>query len=77
MVDGVIPQLGPVEVKTKTVLEVLEEDALEYWEDDPREYLKALEFYSMTKESDGHKDVIELLVRCAKGAPVATNKEKL
>ncbi|KAM0332205.1 hypothetical protein ACHAQA_002480 [Verticillium albo-atrum] len=77
VVDGVIPQLGPVEAKTKTVLEAIEEDALEYWEDNQDSYLKALQLYSQTKESDSHKDVIELLVRCTKGGPVAASKEKL
>ncbi|KAM0281436.1 hypothetical protein ACHAQH_003559 [Verticillium albo-atrum] len=75
VVDGVFPQYGLG--KDTTVLERIEEDALEYWADDAESYLKALELYRQTKDSDGHKEVIELLIRCSMGRPGATSRGKL
>ncbi|BDD62932.1 hypothetical protein MAP00_007885 [Monascus purpureus] len=43
-----------------TVLNVIEEDALEYRVNEP-EYAKALSFYAKTSSADGHANVIEII----------------
>lgn len=45
----------------KTALETIKEDALEYRENDPEEYAKALAFYAKTSSADGHADVVEII----------------
>ncbi|KAJ5949990.1 hypothetical protein N7454_001574 [Penicillium verhagenii] len=44
-----------------TVLELIKEDALSYWESEPEEYLKALDLYSNTSMADGHTNVLEVI----------------
>lgn len=45
-----------------TVLQSIEEDALEYKTNDPEGYTNAQAFYAQTSELDGHKDVIEVIL---------------
>lgn len=46
-----------------TVLQSIEEDALGYKLNDPEDYAKAQQFYTQTSDHDGHKDVIEVILR--------------
>ncbi|KAG7402871.1 hypothetical protein Forpe1208_v016914 [Fusarium oxysporum f. sp. rapae] len=46
-----------------TVLQSIEEDALGYKLNDPEDYAKAQKFYAKTSDRDGHKDVIEIILR--------------
>ncbi|KAM0331645.1 hypothetical protein ACHAQA_003324 [Verticillium albo-atrum] len=73
VIDGVIPQLGGC--KDKTVLESIEEDALEALENSWDLLEEAVELFRQTKDSDGHKEVIDLLARCS--AMAAVSKVKL
>ncbi|KAF3395951.1 hypothetical protein F1880_006835 [Penicillium rolfsii] len=57
VVDGVI------EGSDKTVLEMIEEDALGYKLGDPEVYAEALSFYAGTSSTDGHPEVIEIFLR--------------
>ncbi|KAH8427283.1 uncharacterized protein LDX57_004997 [Aspergillus melleus] len=56
--DGIIGDTN------KTVLEMIEEDALGYRVGHPELYAEALSsVYERTSASDGHRDVVELLIR--------------
>lgn len=54
---------GIIEGTDKTVLEMIEEDALGYKVGDPEVYDEALAFYASTKSADGHPEVIEIIMR--------------
>jgi hypothetical protein len=54
---------GVIEGTDKTVLEMIEEDALGYKVGDPEVYDVALSFYAKTKPTDGHPEVIEIIMR--------------
>ncbi|KAJ5389144.1 uncharacterized protein N7496_000212 [Penicillium cataractarum] len=54
---------GIIEGTDKTVLEMIEEDALGYKVGDPDIYEEALAFYASTKPTDGHPEVIEIIMR--------------
>lgn len=50
-------------LNNKTVLEAIEEDALSYRRGEPDIYLEALLFYKGRSSTDGHAEIIEMLVR--------------
>ncbi|CAI7593113.1 unnamed protein product [Penicillium glandicola] len=54
---------GIIEGTDKTVLEMIEEEALGYKVSDPEVYDVALSFYAKTKPTDGHPEVIEIIMR--------------
>jgi hypothetical protein len=53
---------GIIEGTDKTVLEMIEEDALGYKVGDPGLYDGALSFYANTKSTDGHPEVIKIIM---------------
>ncbi|KAI2730449.1 hypothetical protein CBS147332_2301 [Penicillium roqueforti] len=62
-IDGGVHD-GIIEDTNKTVLQMIEEDALGYRVGDPDLYAEALSsVYERTSASDGHRDVIDLLTR--------------
>lgn len=50
-------------LNNKTVLEAIEEDAISYRRSEPDIYLEALLFYKSRSSTDGHADIIEMLLR--------------
>ncbi|OOQ89665.1 hypothetical protein PEBR_07421 [Penicillium brasilianum] len=54
---------GIIDGTDRTVLEMIEEDALGYKVDDPEVYDEALSFYANTNPADGHPEVIEIILR--------------
>jgi hypothetical protein len=54
---------GIIEGTEKTVLEMIEEDALGYKLGDPEVYAEAVSFYANTSSNDGHPEVIEIIMR--------------
>ncbi|PWY93029.1 hypothetical protein BO94DRAFT_532836 [Aspergillus sclerotioniger CBS 115572] len=54
---------GIVEGTNLTVLESIEEDALGYRTNDPDNYAEALSFYTQTGNTDGHTDIVDMLIR--------------
>lgn len=67
VIDGVIPGSRLPGGPDITVLESIEEDAMEYWESDKEGYAVALAFYTQTADLNEHQEVIDLLVRCGEG----------
>ena len=62
-IDGSVHN-GIIGDTNKTVLQMIEEDALGYRVGDPDLYAEALSSaYERTSASDGHRDVIDLLIR--------------
>ncbi|KAJ5690944.1 hypothetical protein N7488_012511 [Penicillium malachiteum] len=57
--NGFIPGPGS---KSIPVLEAIKQDALAYRVNDPEEYSQALSLYKTTNPSDGHPDVIDIVV---------------
>ncbi|CEJ54991.1 hypothetical protein PMG11_01275 [Penicillium brasilianum] len=54
---------GIIDGTNRTVLEMIEEDALGYKVGDPEVYHEALSFYANTNPADGHPGVIEIILR--------------
>ncbi|PWY93027.1 hypothetical protein BO94DRAFT_487511 [Aspergillus sclerotioniger CBS 115572] len=54
---------GISEEENKPVLEVIEDEALNYKVSDPEAYAEALVFYADTSSADGHPEVMEIIRR--------------
>ena len=46
-----------------TVMQSIEEDAVECYDSDPEFYDEVKSFYAQTSSQDGHKDVIEVIMK--------------
>ncbi|KAH7137010.1 hypothetical protein B0J13DRAFT_449859 [Dactylonectria estremocensis] len=56
-------QDGIIEGSNLTVLESIEEDAMGYRAGAPEQYAEAQSFYASTSSTDGHPEVIEIILR--------------
>ncbi|KAJ5701107.1 hypothetical protein N7488_008655 [Penicillium malachiteum] len=53
---------GLIDGLNKIVLEAIKEDALEYRVNEPEEYIKALTIYATTSTSDGHTNILDMIM---------------